>query len=859
MQKFFNQISNWVFKRGNLFPVIIISGWILFHHSIESLLSHVVVEPVSSTIQSNWYNDIIFGSIILLLLIFYIPKFRSYITSLHTQKILVACFVIFIYYRFVSSVWIFTAFHYCNWLKYADIFFAIVLLNLFLLVRKKNILKENPANAFLDDNPIGENDKDELGYAKYAGRVATKIMDSNFSHAFAIGVNGKWGYGKTSFFNLVRKKLSGDDLLIIDFNPWNSRSPQAIVKDFFDALQEKIKPYHSTISRQLVAYSNKLVELKDNSFSQAIRASVTAFTGVDSTASMNTEIDQALKEIGKKIIVFIDDIDRLDKDEIVEIMRLIRNTANFYNTFFIVAYDRNYVINALKDHNSHSYPKFLEKIFQIEINLPYYDKEILRTKLLEKLKQGLPESFYLIIETTILGTKTAAAIQINGWVESLRDVTRLANSICLNFGEILAEIDFRDLVYLELLRLKFPAVYELLYRDRAQFLGVKNNNGSEFRYALKKPDAEGNDTKTDKTALELFLNREHQRLHLSGADINLIIQLLEGIFPSSLSASYFQRSHLSITYPSKFDRYFAYSLLKGNLSEIDFSTARALTTKEFFYKINQWVKDGFASDLHNKFKEIKTYDSREDFEKVIRGIFYFGRLPSPSEGGVHLIQYDYKDLMDKLADYRNVIANSIYSNDGGREGLRHFILTVFSEAPSPYIFEASLIYTIISNYFKPDFFPISQDDLHAFSLHYLKTYAIQTSKINRTLFELFWRTERVEFTERSGTVYTSKYIPEEAKDVMKELFQEKNLNNFLRWAIEKEPFGKNAWAVSKTVVDIFDSWENFENWLKGQQIDVWEYLPEFLRFFEAFKNKKYDVYIPFDFKTIPVDTPIDFS
>src|SRR5690606_16329262 len=133
-----------------------------------------------------------------------------------------------------------------------------------------------------------------------------------------------------------------------------------------------------------------------------------------------------------------------DNEEIVEVIRLIRNNANFYNTFFIVAYDRNYVVNALKNHNQYRQEQFLEKIFQIEITLPYFKSDILRYKLAEKLKQKFPQDFHSTIDEEVIGSPSIVPVFLNEWLGSMRDVTRLANALVLNLSKLNGEVVFND-------------------------------------------------------------------------------------------------------------------------------------------------------------------------------------------------------------------------------------------------------------------------------------------------------------------------------------------------------------------------------------------------------------------------------
>jgi predicted KAP-like P-loop ATPase len=87
--------------------------------------------------------------------------------------------------------------------------------------------------SLLNDHSIGETGDDFLGYTKYADELAKKILSSNFEKSFAIGINGKCGLGKTSFVDHLKRKVKDKDLITVDFNPWNSQTPQAIIRDFF--------------------------------------------------------------------------------------------------------------------------------------------------------------------------------------------------------------------------------------------------------------------------------------------------------------------------------------------------------------------------------------------------------------------------------------------------------------------------------------------------------------------------------------------------------------------------------------------------------------------------------------------------
>lgn len=262
--KFIQVINNSIFQRQKLLYAISIVVIIIMHKPIEKLLSNTTVKYSLCYVDSVWYNDIIFGLIIVSTVVFVLNRFRLYNPSKNILILLIVITFIYSIYRFFYFVWDFTPFLFSSIIKYTDVLLFITVSNLLLLIPGKETKRKNGKNSFFDDEPIGKTKVDELGYTAYAELLASKVSSSYFDKSFAIGINGKWGLGKTSFIDLLKRKLNDDDIIEINFNPWNSNSPKAIIQDFFETIQEAIKPYHSSLSRLLISYSNKLVSLNDN-------------------------------------------------------------------------------------------------------------------------------------------------------------------------------------------------------------------------------------------------------------------------------------------------------------------------------------------------------------------------------------------------------------------------------------------------------------------------------------------------------------------------------------------------------------------------------------------------------------------
>jgi predicted KAP-like P-loop ATPase len=845
---------------GLLNYFIVLFAFILFHKSAETLFNKTFVDLLFSKVESVWINDLVFIISLVFVLRFYIKRFSNYVVSKNLSWTILICALIYIYYRFVSDIWTFTPVSFFNSIAYTDLIFVFAIGNTVILLRnlKTVVLPANGKDSFIDDESLGKNKEDELGYRNYADSIADKIKSSNFEKAFAIGINGKWGLGKTSFIDLLKRQLHHNNLLLVDFNPWNSHSPDAIIKDFFETIHEAIRPYHSSLARLMVTYADKLVSINDSEVSKTIQGTVSAISGHESLSSLYKDINDALKRLNKKLVIFIDDLDRLDKTEIVEVIRLVRNTANFHNTFFVVAYDRNYIAQALSEHNPYNHEAFLEKIFQIEIVLPYFDKDILKRKLAEKLKAAFPVEIHKEIDEEISGTALFNSVYLNEWLYSLRDVSRLANSLIVNLNKLIGEIEFSDYVRLEILRMKYASVYHLLFQRPGEFFTSANNNPrNEFTYQLKKIQTSHQEPKDSefpdaKTVLEVHLQKNRKALSLPENEISRVLSLINEIFGGDAAYRHRSRSHLSVIYPSKFFRYSAFRLLEGNLSEIEFSKARASDQNEFNVEIEKWVKNGLGSDVKRRFSQVKDYDNKEDYEKIITAIFFLANLKSKSKKSneVRIVDYDSDDLHTKLWDTEKII-EKYYSSSGGAEEFKTFVMKFFINAKLPFLFEADLIRHLIRNF--TESFIISQKELNQIAIGYFEQYCNSIIDFDNNIYTLFHccnMTEKVYDTPNS--FHRVDFIPQEAKDIIKNVIS-KFLDRFLIEFIRVEPFDAKSYSISDFPAGIFGNWDAFEDFLNKQESQNWKYLDEFKKLFQLFKATNFKSWIKFDFKDIPTD------
>ncbi|WP_345953014.1 P-loop NTPase fold protein [Mucilaginibacter sp. PAMB04168] len=824
------------------FPVLIL---LLIHGLLESFFSTVLVVPILSNISTSLSNDCIFALLALYIFILFLSRVKDFVPSTSALLLQFLLAAAYLYYRFQpGKPWYFYSFDTIKPLYYADLLLELLVFNSIILLIYLNKKKEiKGGGGFFDDTSLGQTKPDKLNYEAYVRNIVNRIEVTSSETAIAIGINGKWGSGKTSFFDLMKRSMSKQQIISVNFDPWNSLSPNAIIKDFFDTVQSAIRPFHSQLPRLLNNYTDKLINLHDEGWGKAISEFKALVVSEPSLNSLYEEINKAIKAIDKKIVVYIDDLDRLDNDEIAEVIRLIRNTANFSNTFFIVAYDRNYVIAALKAKNAFNHSNFLEKIFQMEINLPFFDEKVIRQSLAEQLKTFYDPAYHKEIEAEIVGTPSASPYYFKGWIETLRDVSRLSNGLTLNLNDLLKEVVFSEFIRLEILRLKFPSVHESLYQKTDLFFDQVDTNTSKG-YILKSiNDDRGKKHQLTKESseFELYLRTNASRLGIEQEEIFKVVEYVDDLFGESKLTARF-RSHLSVVYPSRFRLYFAYSLIDGALSEAEFTKARSAGADSLIQQIDKWRDSGSSYDVYRRFLQIKTFDDRKDFETIVEGILYFAR--QPSNGGQY--GFDHKPLAAILSDHENRNSKRFYNGD--HETYVNYVRTLFDRARSPYTFDINFLEHLNKEF--NDSFPIGKQERLGICLHYLEKYANSIKSWDNNMWDLFHSCSYKEWTSTGGNAHKSETIyPDECKKIMVSAVRQ-HLTSFMEAIIVFAPFSKTHMYISEVVETIFGSYDAFGDFLDSMDDTFYNHLREFKKFFKILRDSDFKNAVPYHFESL---------
>ena len=825
---------------------------ILFHTLFEKLITTLLINPIFSQVNTSYINDILVLIILLYIIIDSTIKIKKNIyLSKRYIIIILNLFSIYFYYRFLDKQWSFTKMHFFDLFVYTDLFILFIL---FEIIKKINFKqKEEKIDSklgFIFDNPLGKKGKDQLQREKYAKKISSKIENTkNKENAFAIGINGNWGVGKTSFLNLIERNLDKSESIVLKFNPWLNNGSNSIVNEFFKNLSYEIEKHNPSLSTKIDKYGKLLLEINDSNLDKIIKPIIYFKKRNNVAQTEYKEISNRISKLDKKLIIFIDDIDRLDNDEIIEVIRIIRNTANFPNTIFIAAYDRNYVIKALEKNNSSNNEYFLEKIFQLEIQLPEYEIETIKNWVLDLVKIHLTEKDYEELRKTMF-KKIPSFIgsnhlnPLNQIITTLRDATRFSNSFLLTYSELQGEVNIEDLYFLELIKLKYSGVYNLILKEKDSFLTLTDDNktgysnGNHYFYSLKK-------IKDDKSGqmiyiIEKYLSENYLNIGVQKKDLDIIIELLKRLFPNKpLNKSNFDLLPLSIADPSCFDRYSHYRLLNSNLSQNEFEENLLKSSEEFNEKMLEWSSLYLRGEISEKLRRFKHFENKQQFENLIVAIFNFGRIQV--EG--HYPGYDYIDLRNKIESSEKIKLNKFYNNN--REEYQLFLKEIFINAPSPYIFDLNLIYNILKTIHFG--FILDKEFLENQRIIYFKKYLNSIPKFNDIIFKLYNDCSLVNNDLISPEISNSN---PEANKLLINFIKEKDLDGFLNRMVLLDYREEKKFHVNPFVKRLFGEFSEFKLFLSKFSNSDFKYLEEFNDFFLECEKVKFEVYIDFNFKKI---------
>lgn len=397
---------------------------------------------------------------------------------------------------------------------------------------------------FINERPIDSKDEDFLCRYPFAEKLSKALFDWKEKESLVISLTGKWGSGKSSVFNLVKEYISKDNSdskpSIINFNPWMFSNINNLSNLFFNELAKELKISNNSkkdkeLAEKILYYSELLNVLPSQKDITNLTSVLTIGFGIFGIAfskligflninnnivkiillvagiislliglmrkfsnmlkykskiskktinELKNEIQKILIERNKKLIIFIDDIDRLTPKEIKEIFKLIRVNADFPNTIYLLAYDNEIIEKSIEIKDLINGKSYIDKIVQVSFNLPRINHNRITKYLfkeLDKILSNLPKSSEDYFDQLYWSETYHSGYKY--FFETLRDVKRYISSLEFNlslmFKENSMEVNPTDFIAIEAIRVFVPSFYEILKTEKELF--TMSNSDLSYR------------------------------------------------------------------------------------------------------------------------------------------------------------------------------------------------------------------------------------------------------------------------------------------------------------------------------------------------------------------------------------------
>lgn len=419
--------------------------------------------------------------------------------------------------------------------------------------------------ALSADRPSSNPQDDLFGHAPFAESLANSICRYPGNDGLVLALYGPWGSGKSTVLSYVRHFLEqrpeAEQPVIVTFNPWWFSGQENLARAFLGQLQavlptksEKFKKLGDLLG-DFAEGVGGLIDLSGMTGGAA--GMIGKFIGIvtkrkpKDVPALKSEISKILRDAEKRILVVIDDIDRLTPEETRQLFTVIKALGDFPNVVYLLAFDREVAAQAIEQQSGMPGERYLEKIIQVPFELPPVDRVALRAALFKRLDEVLGDTSDGLFDpsywTNVFHDGIDPLIQVP------RDVVRFTNTLSVTYQAVRGEVNPVDFIALEALRVFLPGLYDVIRTNQDKFSG----HSRDSRY--------DGDQKAAAAFHEQWVRALPEQLRSSTRD------LLERIFPKIGQMGYGAdwltqwRRSLRACHPGVFPTYFRMTVPPGTV------------------------------------------------------------------------------------------------------------------------------------------------------------------------------------------------------------------------------------------------------------------------------------------------------
>lgn len=504
------------------------------------------------------------------------------------------------------------------------------------------------------DIAIKNENEDVLNRGDFAKKLAKSIMDYSEPYPLTIGLNGNWGSGKTSLINLtlnyIEKDNCDDNFIIVHFNPWFFSNQKNLFLEFFkliiDSLKTKETENESFIERTMspqrtIFRKTEIAVLED--YSNYIKLNLDdthevndiyshSIDSPDPLSFYKKQCNDYFERLDFKVIVVIDDIERLVDAEINQIFTLVKSLANFNNFIYLLSFDKNIIEKSLDKINSEEGGKFIDKIIQIPIIIP----PVSESKLNELIQKNLEPIYSDYMGKDFINHYNEfikVSNFLNLFIKDIRDLKKFTNLLNFYWQIFVEELNINDFILMLAIQLfdydlflKIKKHKDLLTANNRLF---KANDGDIDQEILNVVD----DLKENEHLKEL---------------LGFIFPILEG--KGNIDYEKWDKNHNACS-GKHIDKYFLLSLENNEVSALLLDRLIKMNNESEIYDVfTQKINLDYNHSLLYQFSKLLPEIPAENSEFFIRALLRCGDEMNLYPDSRRLLKIILDNLFEKIED-----------------------------------------------------------------------------------------------------------------------------------------------------------------------------------------------------------------
>ncbi len=341
----------------------------------------------------------------------------------------------------------------------------------------------NPEDSFFAYDEQTADDAFER--RNFARKLVERIINEPGGKPQVISIVNPWGGGKSTLLSYIRDAFA--EMTCIDsknigkcrittFNPWRYSGEDQMLYYLFERLisalnQNSERIANHTLIRLLPLWLKRIYLLADW-FSPGAGALLQNLFDSISPRQFESHLNvvreatrDCLLKTGVRVIVLMDDVDRLDPDEVLLLFRSLKLTADLPNTTFIITMDDEHVSEIIGNRiggTAEAGRKYIEKIVNVQLAVPKIPDDIFEEYAFERFASALVRSG---ASEDVSSMERARNIFRNlhlPFITTPRTIKSIENAYIFALSLLPREVNPGDVLLLEATRLLHPKVYRKL-------------------------------------------------------------------------------------------------------------------------------------------------------------------------------------------------------------------------------------------------------------------------------------------------------------------------------------------------------------------------------------------------------------